>query len=137
MCDRGVSHELVRHRVASFSQESTRYCNYAKKGLTFIIPTNTNYDKNFFETWKNHMKLCEKTYLDMIEQGVPPEKARSVLPNSLKTEVIVTANLREWRHILKLRTSPKAHPDMRHLMLPLLSDLSELFPGVFDDVNRF
>lgn len=136
--DRGVSHEMVRHRMASFAQESTRYCNYSgdKFGneLTFIRPS-------FFKTeeyrdWKRTMKNIEKHYLKLIEMGAKPEEARSVLPNSLKTEIVVTANYREWRHIFALRTSPKAHPQIREVMIPLMQELREKIPVMFENFEE-
>lgn len=144
VCDRGVSHELVRHRIASFSQESTRYVNYGKKGVAFIIPPWVSVTEGEFQSlddggYCNHtdalwLSACldaEKSYLLLLESGWKPECARSVLPNSLKTEIVVTANLREWRHILKLRTSQAAHPQMRELMQPLHNKLVTELPEVF------
>lgn len=140
ICDRGVSHELVRHRLASFAQESTR-CNYSgdKFGneLTFIKPCFfEDVDPNY-EIWRTSMAVVEDSYLTMIKNGAKPQEARSVLPNSIKTEVIMTANYREWRHFLNLRatraTGP-AHPQMEELAVPLLSELTELIPEVFDDI---
>lgn len=149
ICDRGVSHELVRHRLCSFSQESTRYCNYSKdqfdNQLTFIIPSWFNSSKiekmnfNILSTsegiWCDSMASSEIDYHNLIEEGWLPQQARSVLPNSLKTEIVVTANLREWRTIFKQRTSIKAHPQMRELMIPLLKDLKYLIPIIFDDIT--
>ncbi len=138
ICDRGVSHELVRHRLASFSQESTRYCNYGKADeITVINPCFFDEDDGnmeAFHTWRKAMQNAEKVYLTLIQQGASPQEARSVLPNSLKTEVVMTANLREWRTILKQRTSAAAHPQMRQLMIPLLSELQEKIPIVFEDI---
>ena len=131
VCDRGVSHELVRHRIASFSQESTRYCNYGKKGVTFIKSINNKDDA----VWELAMHNAETTYLWMIDNGYTPQEARAVLPNSLKTEVVMTANLREWRTVLKQRTSTAAHPEMRRLMIPLLKELQQRIPVVFDDIE--
>lgn len=141
VCDRGVSHELVRHRMASFAQESTRYCNYSKdkfgNELTFVMPT--LYKSDFMEDeawncWVETMKKCEESYMKLIKMGVSPQMARSVLPNSLKTEVVVTANWREWRHILSLRCAPDAHPDIRCLMIDLLEELHDKIPVLFDDI---
>lgn len=123
ICDRGVSHEIVRHRIASYSQESTRYVNYKGKDMEFIKPIEieefddtsaggTERTKEFL-IWKIFCKEVEETYNDLISRGVTPQNARSILPNSLKTELVMTANIREWRHFLKLRTSPAAHPDMQ------------------------
>jgi thymidylate synthase (FAD) len=140
ICDRGVSHELVRHRLASFSQESTRYCNY-KGGVTFVIPPwfadiDPYDDKNIaYEYWKNAMIKAEYYYTTLLACGQSPQQARSVLPNSLKTEIVMTANFREWRHIFKLRCSPSAHLQMRELMIPLLEKCKELIPVVFDDIT--
>ena len=137
--DRGVSHEIVRHRIASYCQESTRYCNYSKdkfgKELTFIIPDFLTYGSKGFKLWKEEMKQIEKTYFVMLEAGHTPQEARSVLPNSLKTELVMTANLREWRSFFKLRTSKAAHPQIREVAIPLLEELKELIPVVFDDIT--
>jgi thymidylate synthase (FAD) len=130
ICDRGVSHEMVRHRIASFAQESTRYCNYSKsREVTFIEPC-FNHDQE----WADSCLQAESAYLNMLEEGSTPQEARSVLPNSLKTELIMTANLREWRHFLKLRTAKEAHPQMQQLTRPLLQELKRLVPVVFDDI---
>lgn len=126
--DRGVSHELVRHRIASFTQESTRYCNYANgkfgNELTFIDirPFMT---ETAAELWEGSISSAEADYIMLINHGCPPQIARSVLPNSLKTEVIMTANLREWRHFFKLRCSKAAHPQMRQVANMLLNEVME------------
>ena len=139
ICDRGVSHEIVRHRIASYSQESTRYCNYAKdkfgKELTFIKPIYWSEGTREYSIWIESMRQAEQHYIEMISMNVPPEQARAILPNSLKTEVIVTMNLREWRHFFKLRTSNKAHPQMREITRPLLIHLKSILPVVFDDIT--
>lgn len=136
ICDRGVSHEIVRHRLASYSQESTRYVNYAKRlGISFIDPRPAfpmAYGEYF--TWELAMKVCESQYNALIEMGMPPEMARDVLPTSLKTELVMTANVREWRHFCKLRCSPKAHPQMREIAKPILSALNMLWPEIFGDI---
>ena len=117
ICDRGVSHEIVRHRIASFSQESTRYCNYSNdrfgSGLTVIKPCFLEDGTGAYVSWLTAMRLANVAYSDMLAEGCTPQEARSVLPSSTKTEVVMTANLREWRHFLKLRTSTAAHPQMR------------------------
>lgn len=130
ICDRGVTHELVRHRLVSYTQESTRYCNYSKLGTTFIEPPwgLTKEDEGFLE-------LIADYYNYKIAQGFTPQQARYFLPNGLKTEIVTTANVREWRHILKLRTHKTAHPQIRELMLPLLKDLKALIPVIFDDIE--
>lgn len=139
ICDRGVSHEIVRHRVASFAQESTRYCNYSKdkfgNELTFIKPWFWDEDSEMFNDWKKVISYAEFKYLNLIKVGATPQEARSVLPNSIKTEVVMTANLREWRHFLKLRTAQAAHPQMRELTIPLLKELKEKIPVIFDDIE--
>jgi thymidylate synthase (FAD) len=133
--DRGVSHELVRHRIASYSQESTRYCNYSKKGCSFIVPYFYGQDSQIDVVWEFAMLSAELLYTQLIEKGCKPQAARAVLPNSLKTEIVVTANLREWRHITKLRTSKRTHPQMRNLMLGLLSEFKETLPIIFEDIE--
>jgi thymidylate synthase (FAD) len=138
--DRGVSHEEVRHRIASFSQESTRFINYTKENkggeCTFIdIKPHLINPAVSFDIWFNTMLYCENSYKLMIDAGEKPEIARSVLPNSLKTEIVISANMREWRTIFKQRTSSKAHPQMRELMCPLLDELKTKIPVIFDDIN--
>ena len=139
ICDRGVSHEIVRHRLASYSQESSRYCDYSndKFGgeLTFIKPCFWNETDENFLMWRQAMALLEHLYLSMREKGARPEQARSLLPNSLKTEIFMTANLREWRHFLKLRTSKRAHPQMREIALKIYKILNEKLPILFSDIN--
>lgn len=140
--DRGVSHELVRHRPASFAQESTRYCNYGKDKfggqIRFILPEFFQDDSPEWDIWKNVMEMCEFAYLRMIELGVTPEKARTVLPNSLKTEVIMTANCAEWRHFFNLRacnSTGKAHPQMLEVCRPLLDEFKDTIENVFDGLT--
>ena len=139
ICDRGVSHEFVRHRIASYSQESTRYCNYAggKFGgeLTFIKPCFWSDGDRNYERWLRIMSTIEKTYLEMISDGALPQEARSILPNSLKTELFVTMNIREWRHFLRLRTDKKAHPQMREVALRIYEILSKELPVLFADID--
>ena len=139
VCDRGVTHEIVRHRLASYSQESTRYCDYSagKFGgeLTFIRPCFWSDDDENFHTWLATMELVERNYLALRANGARPEEARSILPNSLKTEIFVTMNLRELRHFLKLRTAQAAHPQMRQIALKMLDILVEKLPAVFADIK--
>lgn len=130
VCDRGVSHEIVRHRIASYSQESTRYCSN-KDGITVIEPPLSN---ECYLMWFEACQVDEHYYLELLSEGCSPQEARSVLPNSLKTEVIMTANLREWRHFFKLRTSKAAHPQMREIAITLLSQLKTKIPVIFDDI---
>lgn len=138
-CDRGVTHEIVRHRIASYSQESTRYCNYSKDKfggeITFIRPCFWAEDDEKFALWKETMQSIENSYVKLISLGAKPEEARSILPNSVKTEIMVTMNLREWRHFFKLRTSERAHPQIREVAIPLLNELKGLVPVIFDDIN--
>lgn len=148
-CDRGISHEIVRHRIAGYSQESTRYCNYTadKFGneITVIRPVFFN-DENIgyqrvplnerYKIWYESCVNAERAYFALLAAGAKPEEARDVLPTSTKTEVVMTANLREWRHFLKLRTSKAAHPQMREVAELLLIQLQELIPVVFDDIQK-
>lgn len=155
VCDRGVSHEIVRHRLCSFAQESTRYCNYSKdkfdNQITFILPNWIDtLEEGIYpqgetplaigvavEQWFHHMQDSEQAYNDLISEGWQAQQARSVLPNSLKTEINVKANLREWRHIFQQRAvNKKAHPQMRELMLPLLKHFQTLCPVLFDDIKE-
>ena len=137
ICNRGFSHELVRHRIASFAQESTRYCNYSKKDEIEVVAP------YWFATgkagdimaWKLAMESCEKKYLTLIKGGLPPQAARGVLPIDLKTEIVITANLREWRSIFKLRTDSAAHPDMQRLMKPVLQQFKTIISIIFDDID--
>lgn len=154
VCDRGVSHELVRHRIASFSQESTRYCNYSKdkfdNQLTFIIPVWSRIVPGCYQRddinnckllitdelspgdiWYYQMLLSEISYKNMIDKGWTPQQARSILPNSLKTEIVITANLREWQHIFYLRCDQAAHPQMREIMIPLQEEFRKYLPEIF------
>ena len=159
--DRGISHELVRHRLASFTQESTRYCSYIKDKfdgqITVIRPPWTSKsllgewlidEKNpdalvkrvwdskaplVESAWLTSMFQSENTYLLLLKKGWSPQQARSVLPNSLKTSIVVTANFREWLHIFQLRAIEKAaHPQMRDLMIPLYEECRKACPEIFN-----
>lgn len=140
ICDRGVSHELVRHRIASFSQESTRYCNYGKdkhgNEVTFIDPRPAfpNMTEEAFNIWETVMLNTELAYFKMLAAGSAPQEARAILPNSLKTEVVMTTNPREWRHIFRLRCDRAAHPQMRELMRPLLINFQFHWPAIFNNI---
>ena len=167
VCDRGVSHEIVRHRLGSYAQESTRYCNYSDdkfdNQITFIIP-NWLYlepgsytmleDNGVFDTptgivpfhemsvenllFLSAIQETEVRYNELISVGWQAQQARSVLPNALKTEINVKYNLREWRHFFKMRCAQAAHPQMRELTLPLLKEFHNQIPIVFDDLyNEF
>ena len=140
ICDRGVSHEIVRHRMASYCQESTRYCNYSKEGfggeITVIRPCFLVEGSEGWQYWKEACWTAERRYFELLNWGCTPQEARAVLPNSLKTEVVMTANLREWRHFFKLRTAPAAHPQMREVAKMLLKQMREMVPVVFDDCGE-
>ena len=139
--DRGMSHELVRHRLCSFAQESTRYCNYGKdEEISVIEPLGLSDSER--SAWKHSCEVAEQSYLWLVSKDAHhplpaclPQVARSVLPICLKTEIVTTANLREWRHIFKLRTSEKAHPQIRHIMIMALKILKEQCPNVFADFD--
>lgn len=138
VCDRGVSHEIVRHRIASYSQESTRYCNYSKDSfgneLTFIRPFFWAKDEEKYKIWEETMRVIEENYIELIACGASPQEARSILPNSLKTEIIVTMNMREWRHFFLQRTSKRAHPQMREIAIPLCREFQRKYPVIFGDI---
>ena len=140
ICDRGVSHEIVRHRIASYSQESTRYCNYSQekfgKELTLIRPCFWKDDEEKYRIWCDVMEKVECSYNELMSMGAKPEEARSILPNSLKTEIVVTMNLRELRHFLRLRTSTKAHPQMREVANMLLRYVKESLSVFFEDIGN-
>lgn len=136
-CDRGVSHELVRHRPSSFCQESTRYCNYGKDGfgneITVIEPCFFRPDSDEYHIWKFSCMCAEDAYLAMLEIGRTPQEVRAVLPNSLKTELVMTAHMGEWRHVINLRCSKAAHPQAREVMGMGLGSMHSHFPELFED----
>ncbi len=155
ICDRGVTHELVRHRLFSFAQESTRYVNYSNEGMQFIIPEwvkgkdrkymlNCTFD--YFVDLDELLKYecnraltiscinSEEMYINLIGNGWKPQQARAVLPNCIKTEIVVTGNVREWRNAFKLRTDKAAHPQMREIMIPLIRKLNEDIPELWNDI---
>lgn len=138
ICDRGVSHEIVRHRLASYTQESTRYCNYSKgkfgNEITVIKPCFWEENDEKYKIWKETIKNIELAYNKLVSIGASPQEARSILPNSLKTELVMTMNLREWQHFFKLRTSNAAHPQMREIAIPLLREFKKQIPIIFDDI---
>lgn len=148
ICDRGVTHELVRHRIASFSQQSTRYCNYSKdqfnNEVTFIninsglaIENKVDDDDKLqviHKEWVKSITQAEARYFEMLRLGATPQIARSVLPNSTASVIGVTANVREWREIFRQRTSKHAHPQMREIMVPLLLELQKIVPCLFEDI---
>lgn len=145
ICDRGVSHEIVRHRLASYSQESTRYCNYTGEkfggeitvinlaaGFEYDLTSEADWRK--FSIWRDAVRSAEWYYIMMIDAGAKPEEARSVLPNSTKTEIVMTMNLREWRHFLRLRGGKAAHPQIREVADMILELFHAEIPVVFDDI---
>lgn len=146
ICDRGVTHEIVRHRVASYSQESTRYCNYSKDQFQnqisvidlatgFCYDLNNPADAKKYQIWCEAMQSAENYYFQMLEAGASAQEARSILPNSLKTELVMTMNLREWRHFIRLRTSSAAHPQIREVADQILEVFAEKLPVFFQDLK--
>lgn len=145
-CDRGVTHEIVRHRVASYSQESTRYCNYANDkfgsqisiidiATGFSYDLNTEKDQKKYRIWNEAMEYAEKKYFEMLEAGATPQEARSILPNSLKTEIVMTMNLREWRHFIRLRLAGGAHPQMREVTAVIYELFKEKLPVFVENLE--
>lgn len=139
--NRGVTHELVRHRLAAYSQESTRYCNYSKakfgKELTFIKPVWWVGDNNQAEIiFEQGLYGDEADYFGLLNHGWSPQQAREKLPNALKTEIVMSANFREWNHVFNLRCSKGAHPQMRALMLPILTEFAKLYKPIFNDIVK-
>ena len=133
ICDRGVSHEIVRHRLASYCQESTRYVDYAGERASLQVICPAGLGPGEFALWRDAMLACEAAYIELRRGGVSPQIARSALPNALKTELMMTANLREWRHFFKLRLGPAAHPQMRETAALILRELSAKIPIVFEE----
>ena len=134
--DRGVANEIVRHRIGSYAQESTRYCNYSKdkfdKQITVI---DHGYGGDKGSVWYHGCQEAETHYRAMIAKGATPEEARDVLPLCLKTEIVCTWNLREWHEVLRLRTAKDAHPALRALLIPVLHELQEVYPEIFNDIE--
>jgi len=156
---RGVTHEIVRHRLFSFAQESTRWCNYSKDGVTFLIPpwvdlpATTEGKKGFLDDenryqgwtpplvknelrWVRHMIACEEAYLGAIKDGWIAQKARGLLPIDVKTEIVITGNMREWRHFFKLRTHKDSHPQMQEVANMVLKDIQSRIPILFDEFDE-
>lgn len=133
ICDRGVTHELVRHRLAAYTQESTRYCNYSGT-IQFIKPLFYRKGTKNYQIWYQSCLVSANTYRTLIKQGSKPEEARSVLPNSLKTEIVSTFNLRQWRHVFKMRCNINAHPQIREIMIPTLKRFQKRILIIFDDL---
>lgn len=142
ICDRGITHEIVRHRLASYSQESTRYCNYSKDDfnneIAVIKPFYLTEGTKAYRQWEIAMICAETQYFNMLQEGCTAQEARGVLPTHLKTDIIMTANLREWRHFIVMRGAPAAHPQMRQLITMFRQQLAEmnLDPILFDYLTR-
>jgi len=138
ICDRGISHEIVRHRIASYGQESTRYCNYSKNKfgneITVIEPCFWEKGTDNYAMWETSCKQAEDAYFALLKNGATPQEARAVLPTSLKTELITTMNMRAWRNFFKLRTANDVHPQMLEIARPLLAELKEILPELFGDI---
>ena len=138
ICDRGVTHEIVRHRIGAYSQESTRYCNYSddKFGMdiTVIKPLFWDEESYSYKAWYDACQFAEDAYFELLRSGASPQEARSVLPNSLKTEIVVTYNIREWRHFFKSRCSKAAHPQMREVAIMALKEFYKYMPTLFEDI---
>ena len=141
ICDRGVTHEIVRHRIGSYSQESTRYCNYSNdkfgNEITVIKPCFFEENSPKYIAWYTGCKDAEHAYFVLIHEGATPQEARSVLPNSLKTEIVVTYNIREWRHFFKLRCSKAAHPQMREVAKMAFEQFYKYMPELFEDIKPY
>ena len=142
IADTGVLKDITRHRHCSFAVESTRYCNYSKgkfgSELTFIKPCNMDENGDIFKTWYKTMEFIENSYMEMAKNGALPDQLRMILPHSLKAEINIKANIREWRHILKLRCAKQAHPSVRQSMLMVLKEFHNKIPVLFDDLyNEF
>jgi thymidylate synthase (FAD) len=132
--NRGITHEIVRHRIASYSQESTRYCNYQNK-MVFIRPYYFPEGSAAYAIWKEAVTGAARAYEALLAQGARPEQARGVLPADLKSEIVVTYNLREWRHFFRLRADRRAHPQIRQIAIPTLLEFKKKIPVVFDDIE--
>lgn len=139
VCDRGVSHEIVRHRIASYSQESTRYVNYGKANSINVIDISSHFkNPESISYWIKAMETAENMYMALIARGESPQIARSVLPNSTKTEIVCTMNLRSWIHFFNLRavgTTGKPHPQMSEIAIPLLKEFQKRIPIIFDNLE--
>lgn len=146
--DRGITHEIVRHRLAAYTQESTRYCNYSaekfdnavkvidiQKGMEVEGHLNSEQMDNVYAIWEEAMQNAAQSYFAMLEAGASPQIARSVLPNSTQASLTMTANYREWRHFFKLRAAKPAHPQMREIVIPLLKEVQSRILIIFDDIE--
>jgi thymidylate synthase (FAD) len=137
LVDRGITHEVVRHRLFSFTQQSTRFVNHAKKmPPEFVDPFGIDFgDHPAIIEWQTAVAQCERSYQTMVEIGVAPQIARSVFPNALASRIIISGNLRNWRHLMIMRTTKEAHPQMRQVTIPLLGEFKEKIPLLFDDIQ--
>lgn len=141
--DRGITHELVRHRIGAYTQESTRFVNYEKKMAPnfiapFPLPTGNPEDTHESDTWnvwEAAIEACETGYKELIKLGHAPQIARSLFPNALASKIVVTYNLRNWRHFFLMRTTREAHPQMRQVTIPLLEEFQEKIPLLYDDIR--
>lgn len=138
ICSRKITHEIVRHRIGSYSQESTRYVNYKNKNMQFIKHfcwySNLKEDKQKRKIWKQHMKNCEDTYKKLLELGAIPQEVNDVLPLALKTEIYITYNLRQWRHFFKMRCAKNAHPQIQYIAKFILTKFYDYVNIIFDDL---
>lgn len=136
LVDRGITHEIVRHRLFSFTQESTRFVNYEKKmPPSFILPTGVDLHSDAYSAWESSIREAEVSYQNMIRSKLAPQIARSVFPNALASRIIITGNLRNWRHFFIMRTTREAHPQMRQVTIPLLAEFQAKIPMLFDDIS--
>ena len=139
ICDLGVYKDITRHRLASFSIESTRYCNYGKdkfgSELKIMKPCNIEEGTEMYEDWKNTMLCIEKNYIKMSQEGAKPDQLRMLLPHSIAAEVNMTCNIREWKHVLSLRCTNHAHPSIRQVLIPLLLKFKQDMPEIFEKVE--
>lgn len=135
LVDRGITHEWVRHRIGSYTQESTRFINYQKKGGEIKLIKPPLEHGGSFEDWQYCMEMCERAYMGMINRGEKPQIARSVFPTGLASRLIATYNLRSWRHFLLMRTTLEAHPQMKQVTIPLLAEFKANIPILFDDIE--
>ncbi len=134
LVDRGVTHELVRHRLFGFTQSSTRFINYAKKMPPSFVYPDGGVPEEMDTDWLQAIEYAEVKYVKLIAKGWPPQKARSVFPNALSSRILVTGNLRNWRHALIMRTTRETHPQFRQVSLPLLAQFQERIPILFEDI---
>lgn len=140
ICDRGISHEIVRHRIAAYCQESTRYCNYSKgkfgNEITVVEPPFWDPNGPEYQVWHDACTQTEAAYFELMDMGCTPQEARDVLPNSLKTQLAITMDIREWRHFFRLRCGKGAHPQMIELACKGLIEFYDYFPCLFEDIYK-